>query len=68
MFLIPLKLKVLITVVEQAKELLLMLITSMELTEISKNLEIELSSSLIEQRDVILSLLNLNNLVDIMKN
>lgn len=68
MFLIPLKLKVLITVVEQAKELLLILITSMELTEKSKKLEIELSSSLIELRDVILSLLNLNNLVDIMKN
>jgi len=55
-------------VLETKLELLLMLITSMEPTEKSNQLLIELFSSLIELRDVILSPLNLNLLLDIMKN
>jgi hypothetical protein len=69
MFLILLKLnKLEENVLETKPELLLMLITSMELTEKSNKLMTELFSSLIELRDVILSPLNLNLLLDIMKN
>jgi len=69
MFLILLKLnKPEENVLETKLELLLMLITSMEPTEKSNQLLIELFSSLIELRDVILSPLNLNLLLDIMKN
>jgi len=49
-------------------ELLHMLITSMEPIEKSNQSEIELYSTLTELKDVILSLLNLNNLLDITKN
>lgn len=69
MFLIPLKLKEpVVNVLEINPVLLPMPITSMELTEKSNKSMTELSSSLIEKRDVILSLLNLNLLLDIMKN
>lgn len=69
MFLILLKLnKPEENVLETKLELLLMLITSMEPIEKSNQLLIELFSSLIELRDVILSPLNLNLLLDIMKN
>jgi len=55
-------------VLETKPELLLMLITSMVLIEKFNKLMTELYSSLIELRDVILSPLNLNLLLDIMKN
>jgi len=55
-------------VLETKPELLLMLITSMVLIEKFNKLMTELYSSLIELRDVILSPLNLNHLLDIMKN
>jgi hypothetical protein len=54
--------------VVKKQELSPMPITLMELTEKSRIYLIEQSFSLIEQRDVILSHLNLNNLLDIMKN
>jgi len=67
MFLIPLKLNLLKTVDLIELVLLLMLITSMELTEKSNPLEIEKSSISIEPRDVILSPPNLNHLLVITK-
>jgi len=69
MFLILLKLnQPEVNVKVEKLELLLMLITSMVLTEILNQLEIELFSTSIEPRDAILSYLNLNLLQDIMKN
>jgi hypothetical protein len=69
MFPIPLKLKELLpNVLEINPVLLPMPITSMELTEKSNKSMTELFSSSIEKRDVILSPLNLNLLLDIMKN
>jgi hypothetical protein len=69
MFPIPLKLNQLVVNVLEIKPVLLpMPITSMELTEKFNKSMIELSFSSIEKRDVILSPLNLNLLLDIMKN
>jgi len=67
MYPIPLKLKERLIVVKKL-ELLLMLITLMELIEKSKMSLIDKYSSLIEPRDVTLSPLNLKFLLDITKN
>jgi len=69
MYPIPLKPKLKEVNVNKIKpELLLMLITMMELIEKYNQLEIDKSSTSIEPKDALLILLDLNLLLDITKN